>query len=606
MTAEDDDRTIVSKPASPPPSAGAATARGPLAPGQLLGNTYEIEALLARGGMGEVYRARHLELGSLHAIKVILPELAEDTHIIGMFQEEARKLRRVRTDAIVAYEGLFREENGARYLVMELVDGPSLAQVMKRGKLSVEQVRALRDRCASGLAAAHDKGIFHRDISPDNIILVDGKVELSKIIDFGIAKSSDPGDKTVVGTDFAGKYSYVSPEQLGMYGGHVDARSDIYSLGLVLVAASAGRSIDMGNSMASVIQARQGVPDLSTVPAELRAEIAPMLEPDPAKRPASMRQLPGVVIEGGATILPTATPKPAPAATPTAPAKSGWLVPAIVGIVAFLAIAGGGAWFLLQGQSPPTKPQVTSVAVKPPAIVPPPPAATGVMPQAEEAVQPARPALPTRTAVEAQVQTILSRFDCAGLTAHVGDDLHGSVSGFARTSDLPPLRAALAGLGAGVSVTSDGVSGLAWPHCAVASLLGTATAAAPRITLNKPDATYHEKDKLILDLAMPSGSGGFLRVDFYDTSGTVQHLYPGNESGAVRAGQSVTLGKDGSYEMGAPFGPNMIVALLSPQRLFPTARPAQEDARAYLSVLEGRLKTVGSVGGKYVMIDTVP
>ncbi|MBV8654143.1 MAG: serine/threonine protein kinase, partial [Alphaproteobacteria bacterium] len=260
-------------------------------PGDILGHTYEIEALLARGGMGEVYRARHIELGSIHAIKVILPDLTSDPRMVAMFKEEAKKLRKVRDDAIVAYEGLFRDEFGRRYLVMEYVDGVSLAKLIKERPLTPDEVRRLRDRCALGLAAAHDKGIYHRDISPDNIILVEGKTEFAKIIDFGIAKSADPGDRTVIGHDFAGKYSYVSPEQLGAYGGQVDGRSDIYSLGLVLVAAAQGRALDMGNSPISVIEKRQRVPDLSAVPAELRDELAPLLQPDPKDRPQSMRDL---------------------------------------------------------------------------------------------------------------------------------------------------------------------------------------------------------------------------------------------------------------------------------------------------------------------------
>src|SRR5579863_4297949 len=95
--------------------------------GQLLAHTYEIEAFIARGGMGEVYRARHIDVGSKHAIKVILPELANNSAIITMFTEEARKLRMVRDDAVVAYDGMFRDESGLRYLVMEFADGPPLS-----------------------------------------------------------------------------------------------------------------------------------------------------------------------------------------------------------------------------------------------------------------------------------------------------------------------------------------------------------------------------------------------------------------------------------------------------------------------------------------------
>src|SRR5262249_20591424 len=131
--------------------------------------------------------------------------------------------------------------------------GASLSKVYKQRPLESEEVRLLLDRAADGLAAAHEKGVIHRDISPDNIILPGRDLSQAKIIDFGISKMADPEAKTIVGDDFAGKYSYVSPEQLGMFGGEVDARSDIYSLGLGLVAASRGKPLDVGVPRISVI-----------------------------------------------------------------------------------------------------------------------------------------------------------------------------------------------------------------------------------------------------------------------------------------------------------------------------------------------------------------
>src|SRR5215470_2494272 len=262
-----------------------------IAPGQLLGHTYRIEAMLARGGMGEVYRARHAELNTEHAIKIILPELAGNTRIVDLFRREASVLRTIRHDAIVAYDGVFRDENGRLYLVMEFVDGPSLSKLIKEGAFRPAQVRELRDRLADGLAAAHEKGVIHRDLSPDNVILPGGELSKAKIIDFGISKMADPEAKTIVGDDFAGKYSYVSPEQVGLYGGKVDPRSDIYSLGLVLAAAAGGEALDMGSSPITVVEARRAVPKLDRIPAELRAELTGLLQPDPADRPQSMREL---------------------------------------------------------------------------------------------------------------------------------------------------------------------------------------------------------------------------------------------------------------------------------------------------------------------------
>src|SRR3546814_8952459 len=125
---------------------------------------------------------------------------------------------------------------------MEFVDGPSLTSFVEDRVLTLEEVRRLRDRLARGLAAAHDKGVIHRDMSPDNVILGHGDLEHTKIIDFGIAKLADSSATTIIGDDFAGRYAYASPEQIGLYGGQVDGRSDIYSLGLVLATAATGKA----------------------------------------------------------------------------------------------------------------------------------------------------------------------------------------------------------------------------------------------------------------------------------------------------------------------------------------------------------------------------
>ncbi len=136
---------------------------------------------------------------------------------------------------------------------------------------------------AGGLAAAHEAGIVHRDVTPDNIILPGGDPARAKIIDFGIARLAET--KTVIGTGFAGKYAYASPEQFGLQGGEVTLRSDIYSLGLVLAQASRGRALDMGAEYPNVIAKRSSVPDLAEVDSRLIPLLQAMLQPDPRQRP---------------------------------------------------------------------------------------------------------------------------------------------------------------------------------------------------------------------------------------------------------------------------------------------------------------------------------
>jgi hypothetical protein len=173
---------------------------------------------------------------------------------------------------------------------MEFVEGTSLSDFLRKGPIAVDQLRVLQKRLAAGLQAAHELGIIHRDVSPDNIILPGENLARAKIIDFGIARSTQ-GEGTVIGSGFAGKFSYVSPEQLGLFGGDVGPASDIYSLGLVLAEAALGKAIDMGHSHVDVIDKRRRVPDLSGVDAKVRPLLTAMLQPNPKDRPASMAEV---------------------------------------------------------------------------------------------------------------------------------------------------------------------------------------------------------------------------------------------------------------------------------------------------------------------------
>ena len=144
---------------------------------------------------------------------------------------------------MVRCHDLLRDEDGRVYLVMELIEGIPLSERIDQSPLSPDEVRALGARVASGLAAAHARGVIHRDLSPDNIVLPNGQPEQAKLIDFGIAKVLASGQETIA-EGFKGKLSFASPEQLGFFDGIVDARSDYYALGLVLAAASMGESIE--------------------------------------------------------------------------------------------------------------------------------------------------------------------------------------------------------------------------------------------------------------------------------------------------------------------------------------------------------------------------
>ncbi|WP_095080747.1 serine/threonine-protein kinase [Mesorhizobium sophorae] len=260
--------------------------------GTQLSGIYELDERIAFGGMGEVYRGHNIQTGDHVAIKIVLPEFARDQTILSLFRKEALILNRLSHDAVVRYHVFTIDPGiGRPYLAMEFVDGESLFDIMRRGAMPTAEVRKLCHRLASGLSAVHQAGAIHRDLSPDNIILPGGRVDRAKIIDFGIARSATVGGETLIGGKFAGKYNYVSPEQLGLYSGDVSEQSDIYSLGLVLVAALRGKPIDMSGSQFEVIEKRRTVPDLSDIDDDFRDIVEAMLQPDPQDRPISMAEI---------------------------------------------------------------------------------------------------------------------------------------------------------------------------------------------------------------------------------------------------------------------------------------------------------------------------
>lgn len=254
--------------------------------GTRLNGIYEIEAMIGAGGMGEVYRCREIQTGSPVAVKMLLPDMVDNEAALALFRREAAALHNLPHEAIVRYF-LFTVEPALQrpYLAMEFVNGRSLSNMLDDGPLTFEALIKLMQRVASGLQAAHEHGIIHRDVSPDNIIVPLDDVRRAKIIDFGIARSTQMGDKTIIGSGFAGKDNYASPEQVGLYGNDVTAKSDVYSFGLVLFHALTGQKLDMGGSQFQLVEKRRRVPDLGAVDMRIRPLLERMLQPDPALRP---------------------------------------------------------------------------------------------------------------------------------------------------------------------------------------------------------------------------------------------------------------------------------------------------------------------------------
>ncbi|WP_114283924.1 protein kinase domain-containing protein [Candidatus Halocynthiibacter alkanivorans] len=249
-------------------------------PGDLLNNTYRIETVLGRGGTSEVYRAHSEISGRVVALKALRPEYASnDDFLVLMTREE--EIRDIRHDAVVRYSENQRMEDGTVYLVMDFVDGPGLDQKMRAGGMAAQDLMAVGLRVAEGLHAAHTHNIVHRDLSPDNIILRGDVPSDAVIIDFGIAKDTNPGAETIVGNEFAGKYAYAAPEQLS---GQTDVRSDIYALGALLLAVYRGKTPDIGANPMEVLQNKGKPLDTADLPEPFKTLIERLSDPLPERR----------------------------------------------------------------------------------------------------------------------------------------------------------------------------------------------------------------------------------------------------------------------------------------------------------------------------------
>lgn len=226
------------------PSCGYAAAR--LTPGQTLDGKYEILDKIGEGGMGEVFRARHIHLDEIRIIKVTKPDPLGEGSEPRRFQEEARIATLVRHPSVAALYDFSRLPDGSYYMVWEFIDGITVENWLKRyGPLPAARALEVAAQVLAGLGEIHAQGIVHRDLSPDNIMLrelPDGRLQ-AKIIDLGIAKRVAAESLKMTGTGmFVGKLKYCSPEQAGSLprGQTVDGRSDLYSFGVVLFEMLSG------------------------------------------------------------------------------------------------------------------------------------------------------------------------------------------------------------------------------------------------------------------------------------------------------------------------------------------------------------------------------
>ena len=333
-------RTVFAAGTTPPPADDARTVFAPgnappaasIKVGDVLNHMFAVRRFIARGGMGEVFEGANLVTDERVAIKVMLPALADDPNVVTLFRREAQTLTRLHHEAVVQYRVLAQEPAlGILYIVTEYIDGISLSAALGKLRPDAAELTALLRRLASGLAAAHRLGAIHRDVSPDNVLLGGGELARAKLIDFGIAKDLDPGTATIVGDGFAGKLGYVAPEQLGDFGRNLGPWTDVYSLGLVVLALARGQDLGLGGTLVDAVDKRRAGLDLAAAPPSLRGVLARMVAPDPADRYRSMEEVLAALDASGAP------------AAPRAPLPRWWPMAAGAAVLAVLAVLA--FWF---------------------------------------------------------------------------------------------------------------------------------------------------------------------------------------------------------------------------------------------------------------------
>ncbi len=319
--------------------------RMPLSAGDKLG-PYEILSAIGAGGMGAVYKARDLRLDRTVAVKVLPEHIAQREDLRARFEREARAVGSLNHPNICTLHDI-GSQDGTGYMVMEFMEGETLAERIAKGAIPLEQALRFASQIADALDRAHRAGVTHRDVKPQNVILTRDGV---KVLDFGLAKSNvsvGPTDATLTkvltteGT-VMGTPQYMAPEQFE--GKEADARADIWAFGAVLYEMVTGQKAFKGKSYASLLGAI-----LSAEPAPMAVEpvtpgwlerlVRRCLAKDPEERYQSMRDV----------VLDLRTP---PEAAPVVEAKkSGWLWPGVAAVSLLVGIVGGGVWMRGKGEA---------------------------------------------------------------------------------------------------------------------------------------------------------------------------------------------------------------------------------------------------------------
>ena len=245
---------------------------------------YEVIAKIREGGMGAIYKVRHRLLNELRVIKVMRPEVAESADQRKRFLREAQTATRLKHENVVSFYDFFVDDEGTAYMVMEYIEGINLRDMIRQcGPIPVGLALFLSKQSLSALSYLHRKGIIHRDISPDNIMMMqeeDGTLH-AKLIDLGIAKlaRAEEQEQLTAADEFIGKLRYSSPEQLTKRASssQIDGRSDLFSFGVVLYEGLTGVCPYGGGSLQDILQHRLHKPPFAFTETDPRGKVGPAL-----------------------------------------------------------------------------------------------------------------------------------------------------------------------------------------------------------------------------------------------------------------------------------------------------------------------------------------
>jgi len=372
------DSTLASAPGGPP-----RTGVGGLGPGTIVAGTYEIVRLLGQGGMGAVWEAKHLRLPDKRVVVKVLLFGTTDAVTLARFRREAEIASRLGHPNIVQVLDFNTLPDGAPFIVLELLQGESLAARLARVRPTFTETLAIVTQIGSALAAAHREGVVHRDLKPDNIFLcptpLEGEMrDVAKVLDFGISKLR--GAKTVLTQDAAliGTPQYMAPEQATGRNDDIDARTDIFAFGAIVFEMLAGRPPFLGDTLAAVIHAvvYAPTPPLRELAPETPPAVAAAVERALAKeRDARFPDVGSFVkavtarsLETAPTIAASPAPQPAPAPRATERVPRERPFPWRAALVGVVLLAGGG--FLatrIVSPKPPPPPAVAAAPAGPPA-----------------------------------------------------------------------------------------------------------------------------------------------------------------------------------------------------------------------------------------------